>query len=146
MFGLSFCYHCKSQSTYRAAYTHAFAMSSEDNGRMLNFSDIITIRTVHEATLQDFLNARNFAVLQLLRERNQLLEEQYCLARLWSSGSLSSYLLFIFANKGNSSVVPRSSTPNTSSSRRPTPTRRVLMVFFFSVPPESSPSGDLLSC
>ena len=51
-------------------------MSQADNDRLL-WSQIFAIRTLHEANLRSLLSARNYAVLQLLSERNHLLHERY---------------------------------------------------------------------
>ena len=56
--------------------TQSLAMSQADNDRLL-WSQIFAIRTLHEANLQSLLSARNYTVLQLLSERNQLLCERY---------------------------------------------------------------------
>lgn len=53
-----------------------FRAMSYTNSPKINFSDKTTHRTVHEATLQDLLRARNYATLQLLKERNELLCER----------------------------------------------------------------------
>jgi hypothetical protein len=42
----------------------------------IDFRDTTTVRIVHEATLQNLLQARNYAALQLLEERNSLLRER----------------------------------------------------------------------
>ena len=51
-------------------------MSQANNDRLL-WSQIFAIRTLHKANLQSLSSAWNYAVLQLLSERNQLLCEQY---------------------------------------------------------------------
>ena len=51
-------------------------MSEADTDR-LRWTQIFALRTLHEATLQALIGARNYAVLQLLRERNDLLSERY---------------------------------------------------------------------
>ena len=52
-------------------------MSSPENQPKLDFRGNTTLHLLHEATLQDLLWARNYAKLQLLKERNALLHEQY---------------------------------------------------------------------
>lgn len=52
-------------------------MPSEDNNPEVNMSTGLAIRTLHEATLQDLIRARNYDVLQLLGERNLVLRERY---------------------------------------------------------------------
>lgn len=51
-------------------------MSEADTDR-LRWSQLFALRITHEATLQTLLGARNYAVLQLLQERNNLLRERY---------------------------------------------------------------------
>ena len=52
-------------------------MSSPKPRPKLDFRDNMTLRIIHEATLQDLLQARNYAAIQLLEERNALLRERY---------------------------------------------------------------------
>ena len=52
-------------------------MSSEPDKDRLLWSQIFALRTLHEATLQELLGARNYATIQLLSERNSLLRERY---------------------------------------------------------------------
>ena len=52
-------------------------MSSPENRPKLDFRDNTTLCLLHEANLQDLLQARNYATLQLLEERNALLRERY---------------------------------------------------------------------
>ena len=64
---------------YRSLLLHAPLPPpmSEANTHRLNWSRLLALRTLHEATLQALLGARNYAVLQLLKERNDLLLERY---------------------------------------------------------------------
>ena len=50
---------------------------SEADAHRLCWSQLFALRTLHEASLQILLGARNYAVLQLLRECNDLLRERY---------------------------------------------------------------------
>lgn len=52
-------------------------MSSEANKDRLRWAQRFSLRTMHEATLEALLRAQNYAVLQLLSERNSLLRERY---------------------------------------------------------------------
>ena len=52
-------------------------MPSEANKARLNWAQIYALRTLHEATLESLLGAQNYATLQPLSERNQLLRERY---------------------------------------------------------------------
>jgi hypothetical protein len=52
-------------------------MSSDTDNDRLRWAHIFTLHTLHEATLLDLLGAQNYAAKQLLRERNDLLREQY---------------------------------------------------------------------
>ena len=95
------------------------AMSSEADKARLLWSKIFAIRTLHEATLQELLGARNYATMQLLDEHNDLLCEQYlALGSLFCVISLSHLLSLVTGEC--CSVVPASSTPTTISSRRAT--------------------------
>ena len=51
-------------------------MSSPKSQPKLDIKENKTLRLIHEASLQDLLQARNYAALQLLEERNTLLREQ----------------------------------------------------------------------
>ena len=112
----------------------ACTMSSEPKKHSkINFSDVLTLRTIHEAGLQDLLRARNYAVLQLLAERNKLLRERY-----WLLVSLSKCLVVLTAplfvvpiNGGNFSVAQNSNTRTTHSSRHPIP----MLCFHTLLPP-----------
>jgi hypothetical protein len=53
------------------------AMSSPKVHPKLDFKDNTTLRIIHEANLQDLLQARNYVTLQLLEEHNALLRERY---------------------------------------------------------------------
>ena len=50
---------------------------SEANTDRLSWSRLFALHSLHEATLQALLDARNYAVLQLLKECNDLLRKQY---------------------------------------------------------------------
>lgn len=45
----------------------------DEDARLLR---VVEIQLLHEATLQDLIRTRNYAVEQLLLERNQLLQER----------------------------------------------------------------------
>ena len=40
-------------------------------------AETLSMQTLHEATLQELIRARNDAVLQILHERNKLMRELY---------------------------------------------------------------------
>lgn len=52
-------------------------MSTEADLDRLRWAQIFALRTLHEATLEQLLGARNYAVRQLLRERNNVLRDRY---------------------------------------------------------------------
>lgn len=52
-------------------------MSTEADLDRLRWAQIFALRTLHEATLEQLLGARNYAVRQLLRERNDVLRDRY---------------------------------------------------------------------
>jgi hypothetical protein len=60
---------------------HTDKMSSSDDTTSFSHdipvSDHLKSRVLYEATLQDLIRAQNYAVDQLLRERNDLLDERY---------------------------------------------------------------------
>ena len=65
-------------------------MSSEADKDRLLWSRILALQTLREATLQELLGARNYAALQLLSERNDLLRERYlALGLIFYAASLS---------------------------------------------------------
>ena len=66
-------------------------MSSEADADRLCWARRFSLQTIHEATLEALLCARNYAVLQLLREHNGLLTEWY-----FASGLLYFYISRIF--------------------------------------------------
>jgi hypothetical protein len=51
-------------------------MSSEADRDRLCWACLFALRTLHEATLEALLRARNYAALQLLDEHNSLLCER----------------------------------------------------------------------
>jgi hypothetical protein len=51
-------------------------MSSEADRDRLRWAGLFALRTLHKATLEALLWARNYAALQLLDERNGLLHER----------------------------------------------------------------------
>lgn len=53
-----------------------FAMSSEADADRLHWAHRFALRSIHKATLESLLRARNHAVQQLLEECNDLLHEQ----------------------------------------------------------------------
>ena len=96
-------------------------MPSEADQDRLHWANIFALRTLHEATLPALLQARNYAVRQLLQERNDLLEEWYsklgllfCMAGLTFPPS--------FFTEGSNLEDLKSSTPKQISSLRATPT------------------------
>ena len=68
---------------------------SEADTKRLSWSLLFALRTLHEATLQSLLGARNYAVLQLLRERNNLLLEWYLALASFSYAVWFSHTLFL---------------------------------------------------
>jgi hypothetical protein len=52
------------------------AMSSEADLDRLRWARFFALRSIHEATLETLLRARNYAARQLLDERNRLLRER----------------------------------------------------------------------
>ncbi len=48
-----------------------------ENTPVLSPEEIRAIEVLHEATLQDLIKTKNYAILQLLEERNKLLRERY---------------------------------------------------------------------
>ncbi|KAI9433622.1 hypothetical protein BJY52DRAFT_1231499 [Lactarius psammicola] len=44
--------------------------------RFLSTEEALATRTLHEATLQDLIRAKNYAILHILHERNELLRER----------------------------------------------------------------------
>ena len=52
-------------------------MPSSDTKNLGRQATVTFLRTLHEATLQDLLRARNCATIQLLSERNKLIRERY---------------------------------------------------------------------
>lgn len=64
--------HIPSSIVYRLS-----TMSSETDILEVNMSSGFAIRVLHEATLHDLIRARNCDVLQLLGERNRVLDERY---------------------------------------------------------------------
>ena len=51
-------------------------MSSTNTQPEIDFRDKTTFRIVHKTMLQNLLQARNYAAIQLLEERNALLRER----------------------------------------------------------------------
>ena len=72
-------------------------MSEADTDR-LSWSRLFALRSLHEATLQALLGARNYAVLQLLKERNDLLRERYLALAFFIFDALFSHTLFLWRN------------------------------------------------
>ena len=68
---------------------------SEADTKRLSWSLLFALCTLHEATLQSLLGARNYAVLQLLRERNNLLLEWYLALASFSYAVWFSHTLFL---------------------------------------------------
>ena len=90
----------------------SLAMSQANNDRLL-WSQIFAIRTLHKANLQSLSSAWNYAVLQLLSERNQLLCEQYLeLGPLILLVSLS-HLYSLFCHRRGSNGSPNIEFSNT---------------------------------
>ena len=50
---------------------------SEADTDWLRWTQIFALRTLHKVTLQALIGARNYTVLQLLRECNDLLSKRY---------------------------------------------------------------------
>ena len=72
-------------NSYISPTPHHIAMSSnkESSTMQTTLHDkdawllrVVEIQLLHEATLQDLIRTRNYAVEQLLYERNQLLQER----------------------------------------------------------------------
>ena len=78
-------------------------MSQADADRLC-WSQLLALRSVHEATLETLLGAWNYTVLQLLQERNDLLRERYlAIALLLCLVSLSHFPYF-FTGESPSAV------------------------------------------
>ena len=71
-------------------------MSSEADKDRLLWSEIFAIRTLHKATLQELLGTRNYAAMQLLSERNDLLRERYLALGLFFCDAPIYHLLSLF--------------------------------------------------
>ena len=77
-------------------------MSEADTDR-LSWSRLFALCSLHEVTLQALLGARNYAVLQLLKERNDLLREQYLALAFSIFDAL--FLTLFFSGESRSAVL-----------------------------------------
>ena len=60
-----------------------------------DYTSVLAVRTLHEATLQDLLHARNDAVFKLIHKRNELLRERY-FASWFESSQAFFVLIYLF--------------------------------------------------